>query len=318
MAARAFGWRQTPPAIFPPIFGLFGLVLAWRAAAEVLAVPAGISDLLLGAVTLLFLAAAATWLAKPLARPAVLAEDLRVLPGQAGVAALVLSIVLLAAGLVPFAPGLARALLILAVPAQVALGLWVLVRFATGPQEARVITPVWHLVFVGYILGPLAAVPLGHVAISGVVLAATLPLACAIWGVSLWQIARRVPPAPLRPLLAMHLAPASVCATVAMLLGMPMLALVLLAVAALIFLALLVFARWIVAGGFSPLWGAFTFPLAAFASALLRVSDGQGWLAVAAAVVLAAATLAVPAIAVRILRGWFDGSLAGRTNAARA
>ena len=39
-----------------------------------------------------------------------------------------------------------------------------------------------------------------------------LPVALAIWGLSLRQFARAVPPAPLRPLLAIHLAPAALLA----------------------------------------------------------------------------------------------------------
>ena len=38
---------------------------------------------------------------------------------------------------------------------------------------------------------------------------ATLPIAALIWGISLAQLIGRIPPAPLRPLLAIHLAPVS-------------------------------------------------------------------------------------------------------------
>lgn len=63
-------WRRTPPAAFPPIMGLFGLALAWRRASEDLAITEAVSDLVLGAATLLFLFAAGSYLAKTLARPA--------------------------------------------------------------------------------------------------------------------------------------------------------------------------------------------------------------------------------------------------------
>ncbi|MGA0714283.1 MAG: hypothetical protein ACO3OO_03315 [Gemmobacter sp.] len=79
--------------------------------------------------------------------------------------------------------------------------------------------------------------------------------------------------------------------------------------------ALLVAARWLTAAGFSPMWGAFTFPLAAAARALI---EAGGVFAVMGALALALATLIVPWIALRILRMWADGTLAERTNAATA
>jgi tellurite resistance protein len=127
------------------------------------------------------------------------------------------------------------------------------------------------------------------------------------------QAVRRIPPAPLRPLLAIHVAPAALFATVSADLGMPALAnawaLLALALAALILAA----GRWICAAGPSPLWGAFTFPSAALASALLA----QGW-TVAGGLALVAATLLVLPIAVHVLRLWARGKLAPATNAATA
>jgi tellurite resistance protein len=41
-----------------------------------------------------------------------------------------------------------------------------------------------------------------------------IPVATGVWAFSLWQLFTRIPPAPLRPLLAIHLAPASLFAIV--------------------------------------------------------------------------------------------------------
>ena len=309
-------WRRTPPAIFPPILGLFGLGLAWRRGAEVAGLPAGVGEAILGAVTLLYLFCLAAWLAKPLRRPAVAGEELRTLPGRAGVAAMTMSAMLLAAALVPYAPGPAAALAALATAAHIALALAVLRLILSGAEEARTVTPVWHLVFVGFILGPQAWVPLGQEGIARLILTVTVPVAAGIWAVSLWQLATRIPPAPLRPLLAIHLAPASLFALAAGLLGLPALGLAFTALAAAIFVALLAAGRWITVAGFSPMWGAFTFPLAAFASALIVNVGGTGPGRVAAVTVLVAATLAIPPIAWRVLQAWARGGLAARTNAA--
>lgn len=309
-------WRRTPPAIFPPVMGLFGLGLALRAGAPALGYPAALAEALLGAVTLLYLFTLVAWLAKPLRRAAVVGEELRVLPGRAGLAALTLSGMLLAAALVPYAPGAARAVAIVAFTAHSALALMMLWLLARAPAEGRVVTPVWHLLFVGFILGPLAGIPLGHGEIARIILFATMPVAAAIWVASLWQLVRRIPPSPLRPLLAIHLAPASLFATVSSLLGLHSLALGFAALATVIFVALLASGRWIIESGFSPLWGAFTFPLAAFASALVHVTGGHGAAGLFALAVLLLALAAVPVIAYRVLRLWSQGGLAAKTNAA--
>ena len=75
-------------------------------------------------------------------------------------------------------------------------------------------------------------------------------------------------PAALRPLLAIHLAPASLMTVAAGMLDLPGLSLAFLALASLILALLLAAAGWILRAGFSPGWGAFTFPLAAYANAL--------------------------------------------------
>jgi tellurite resistance protein len=308
-------WRRVPPAIFPPIMGLFGLGLAWRALGANLPAVAGLAEAFLGAVILLFAFAAVAWASKPLRRPAVLAEELRVLPGRAGVAAAVLCVFLTAAVLVPYAPGVARAMVWAGIALLAGLGALIARAFLTGPEEARVVTPVFHLVFVGYIIAPLALIPLGQGGVAAAIFWLTLAVAALIWAESLRQIATRIPPAPLRPLLAIHLAPLSLFATVAALLGWSGLALAF-ALAGLALLAVLLgTGRWLLAAGFSPLWGAMTFPLAALASAVLRaVPDPLGlWLG--AALVLAATGLNIP-VAVKVLNAWVKGGLAARTNAA--
>jgi tellurite resistance protein len=304
---------RTPPAIFPPVMGLFGLGLAWRRGMEVTGLPGGIAEALLGAVSLLYLFALGAYLAKLWQRPGVVVDDLKVLPGRAGLAAANLSAVLMAAALVPYAPGLALGVLAVALACHVALGMWVLRLYLTGPEEVRVITPVWHLTFVGYILAPLVLVPLGHVEVSVVILFAAMVVAGLIYAASAMQLVRRIPPAPLRPLLAIHLAPVCLFATVSAMLDLPGLAAVFAGLAAAVLVALAGLARWITQAGFSALWGAFTFPAAACASAFLAV----GW-AVPGLVLLAAASAIVLPIAVKVMQAWIKGGLGPKTNAAQA
>ena len=132
-------------------------------------------------------------------------------------------------------------------------------------------------------------------------------------GASAVQLLRRIPPAPLRPLLAIHLAPASLLATVGAGVGVPVLPMVALALGAVILSALVISARWVLEAGFTAMWGALTFPLVAYASALFALGfdlAGMGVLVVALGV--------VPVIAWRVITMWGSGQLAAKTNAAEA
>ncbi|MFN6979308.1 MAG: tellurium resistance protein [Gemmobacter sp.] len=307
-------WRGTPPAIFPPILGLFALGLGWRRAGAILEsrFATGLGEAVLGAVTLLFLFALIAYGAKLLRRPAVAAEDLRVLPGRGGLAAAAVGIYALAAAIAPYGPGAAHGLIVAGLALHGLLLVLVVRVMLAGPPEGRVVTPIWHLMFVGFLVAALAAAQSGWAGLARGIFWAMVPLAAAIWAVSLWQIATRIPPAPLRPLLAIHVAPASLLATIAAEAGIGIGPLFL-ALAAAVALALAVSVRWVTVAGFSPLWGSFTFPIGAFAGALVA----QGW-AVAGGLMLVAATLAIPAIAFRVMRMWADRSLGARTNAAVA
>ncbi|MBN2761307.1 MAG: tellurium resistance protein [Rhodobacteraceae bacterium] len=310
--------RRTPPALFAPIMGLFGVGLGWRAAAGAFGVTPAIGDLILGATSVLFLFTLAAYLAKPLRRPAAFMEDLRVLPGRAGLSAASLCVMLFATVLAPYASGLATAVALLAFAVHVGVVAAIVLTILRGPEEGRVVTPVFHLSFVGFIIGGLAANALGHPDVARWLLWSLLLPAGLIWGFSARQLLTRVPPAPLRPLLAIHLAPASLFTLVAAGAGLDTAAYAFSALAAAILVALLASAKWLTEAGFSPLWGAFTFPLAAFASALVTLSQGQGAMGVVGGVVLVVATLIVPLIAYRIFKLWPGGKLAAKTNAATA
>lgn len=311
--ARTAMFATMPPAVFPVVLGLMGLALALKRVMQVGGLPPALADAVLGLAAGLWLFCAVAYGIKIARRPGVVAEDLRILPGRAGLAAGSVGAMALAAILGFFHTGLASVVLVLALSLHLVLAALMVRALLAGPVEARDVTPAWHLSFVGFIVGALAAVPLGWITLATWILWATMVLACGIWGVSLWQLWRRVPPAPLRPLLAIHLAPASLFASVAGLLGYHTLAggMVLLGLG--IGVALLVAGRWILEAGFSPLWGAFTFPLAVYASALVI----NGW--VIPGVLVTVIALGVnPMIAARVIRMWPGGKLAAKTNAATA
>jgi tellurite resistance protein len=308
-------WRRTPPAIFPPTLGLLALALGWRKAGETFGFPAEPGELLLGAVTLLSAFIITTYAVKFIRRPGVVLEDLRILPGRAGLAAGVLCVYLLAAGLGPVAPDPARLLLILGIALHLALTGAMIFVFATGPAEQRRVSPAWHLLFSGWVVAALAAQALGLGTAAAGLFWAALVASVAVWMMSLQQFARQTVPAPLRPLLAVHLAPAAVLGAVAAGQGGAAMAQVFALFSAVGLAILVVRGPWLLAAGFSPLWGAMTFPLAAIANLWLGLGDI--W-RIPGVVALVAASAIVPLVAIRIYKMWAKGELAPKTGAASA
>lgn len=308
-------WRRTPPAIFPPALGLAALALGWRKAGQVFDLPPAVGEALSGAVTLLCAFVFLTYLVKVLRRPSVVLEDLRILPGRAGLAAAMLMLYLMAAAIGPYLPAAALAVLATGAGLHVMLTVAMLYVFATGPAEQRRVNPTWHLLFSGWIVAALVSAQLGLTMIAIGLFWGALAMAVAIWVVSLQQFSRETVPAPLRPLLAIHLAPAAVIGTTASVLGAVAMSYVFAMSAALLLLFFAVRVRWLLAAGFSPLWGALTFPLVATAS--LWLTMGDEW-RLPGGLALIAATLMVPPIAVRIYKMWAKGELVLKTGAAIA
>ena len=308
-------WRRTPPAIFPPTLGLLGLGLGWRQGVGEFGLPPGLADAFLGGVTLLALFALLSYLVKLMRRPGAGLEDLRILPGRAGLAAAVLCLYLLAAVIGPFSAPQARPILIIGIAAHLLVTVAVVRALASGPAEQRRVNPVWHLLFSGWVVAALVAGQLALPMLATGLFWLALLAAVAIWTLSLQQFSRETVPAPLRPLLAIHLAPAALFASVAGLLGYGTVAQGFALFGAVILLALLLAGRWIAETGFSPLWGAFTFPLTAFASSLVLLG---GWYELPGLILALVALGAVPAIAWKVLKLWPGGKLAGKTNAAEA
>lgn len=308
-------FRRMPPMVFLALIGLFALGLAWRKAVLVFDLPHGLVEIYLGAVSLLGLGAAVAYLGKILRRPDVIRDELATIPGQVGLSSAVLSVYFVAVVLVPYRPAFAWTVLFAGFGLHVALALVLIGGMRRGPPEARGVTPAWQLSFTGFVVGGLGAAGLHLSGLATALVYAAIPVAAAIWAISLWQLLHRIPPAPLRPLLALHLGPASLLSTITTLQNHSWLAVGFALLGAGILLALMLALRWIAASGFTPFWGAFAFPLAAYANALLTL--GGPWRA-AGAIVLAAATAVVLPVAVRLLRGWLSGDLADRTNAATA
>lgn len=310
---KAAPFSRTPPAIFPPVLGLLGLGLALKQGLEILDMPVALADAALGALAVLWLGAVLAYLAKVVRRPSVVVADMGTLPGRAGLAAATMGGMLMVAVLAPFAPLVATLLLWLCLSVHAMLAGMLVRLLWRAPPEGRSPNPTLHLSFVGFVVGGVGASELGMTDIATALLYATIPVALTVWTISAVDFIRRIPPAPLRPLLAIHLAPACLLASVSALTGHDGLAQGFAILAAILLGVLLAAMRWLLVAGFTPLWGALTFPLSACANAFLLA----GWTA-AGGVVLAAALLVIPWTAWRVLSLWPGNRLAARTNAAEA
>lgn len=317
-------WRRTPPALFPATLGMFGLALAWRSATGVLAAPALVSHALLAVTAAFLLFAMGCYLAKLIKRPKVVFEDMNPAPGRAAVSAGSMCLLLLAAGLAPFAAspaihagvsaiwflGLGLHVVYMACVTRVLIGL---------PKEQRAVTPVLFLPFVGYIVSPIAGAPLGFGAVAEVFYFYTLAAGAVIIALSAPRFLVKPTPVPGRPAAAILLAPTSVAAISGAALGYDGLAMVFIWLSAALSLIYIVKWRWITAGGYTPQWGAFTFPSSAFAGAMMLAAAKWGgswdW---AAALALIFATIIVPAIWVVTIRDWSLGRLGLMTGAGEA
>lgn len=310
------GWfRRMPPAVFPGVLGLLWLGLAWRGAAAAFAWPSGLVDGYLGAVTLLWVFAVVAYAGKALRRPAVVAEDLRILPGRDGLAALALSVPTVALVLAPIRPGLATGLMVAGLAVHFALIALAAIVLVAGPPDARGVTPVWQPMFAGLAMGALPALDLGWTGLAAGLAGLSAVMAFAIWLASARQLLQRIPPAPLRPLLALHLFPAAVLGLAAQGLGLALWAQALAVIAAALLLALAASGRWLLQSGYTPFLGALTFPLAACATLFLAL-DGP-WNAAGLLLMLAVTVGGLPII-YRLMQDWMKGRLAAQTNAAEA
>lgn len=308
-------FAKTPPAIFPVILGLLGLTLALRLSLQAVGMSADPAELLAGVAVALWAFATLAYLAKLARRPAVVIEDLRVLPGRSGLAAMTMGAMATAMIVLPYSRTVGAVLVVAGLAGHLVLAA-LLIRVLIGlPPAGREVNPTWHLSFVGMIVAAPPALALGWERVGLVLFWAALPIALAIWGMSLRQFLRLTPPAVLRPLLAIHMAPAALLATVAAGLDKAELAEVLVSLGAAYAFVLLVALRWVTEAGVSPLWGAFTFPLAALATAMLVMGAGWQWPGLG---LVAVGLVAIPAILWWVLKRWPGGKLAAVTNAAEA
>lgn len=310
-------FHRMPPAVFPSLLGLGGLALAWRAGASAVQAGPELPWILSAIATGLILFALFSYAMKLRLRLGVIRDDVLLLPGRAGVSAGILSIYMMAGISAPLSASLAKVVLLAGLALHLAVLAVLLPILTTGPRERRVITPIWHLHFVGFIVAARVAPSMGWEALASFIMWPALSAAILIWIFSLRQNLAAMPAPPMRPLFAIHLAPLALIGTVAFETGHNMLADILAVLSVLAISFLIASSRWLLAAGFTPFWGALTFPLAAAAGFWVTYAGlGSDFPGLIAWAVLLLATLVTIPVAFRIIILWANGSLAEKSGAA--
>ncbi len=263
--------QHLPLPLFAAPMGIGGLGMTWREAARGLGAPAFVGEGLLLLAAFLWLVLAGLHLARALRHPAALTADLAHPVRAAFAGTISIGVMILAGGLTPYLPGLAANVWLLGVTAHVGIGVWTVRGLLRSPKQAAVLTPPLLIPLVGNILAPVFGVPLGFPALNWMLFGLGALLWFMLQPLLLYRLIIGPPlPEALRPALVIFLAPPAVGAlSLAGLTGgfgpgpLACLGLALLVAAVMLTLAG-DFAR----APFAMSWWGWTFPSAAFASAL--------------------------------------------------
>ena len=312
-------WRSTPPAIFPIVIGLVGLSLSWRGLGQSFGVSTSLGDILLGGSSALLLFFTLSYLAKLVARPGVLMEDLKSPPGRAGLSAVSMAYIVLSAGLLPYGE-VAHYVWWFGIILHAVILIFVVKAISKAPPEARSVTPFQLLPFVGLVTTPIAGVPLGYGLLSQIFVYITLVAFAVILFQLAVKFARTRPPAPLRPPYAIVVAPLCLFGISFGLFEVEIGFLVFYIAAWAYWLLLLVFAKWLTTAGFTPMWGSLAFPLATFTNInVMAISKGYGIVATTGAIAGGAiSTALIFFVGYKVLKMWAKRDLAKKTGAAVA
>jgi tellurite resistance protein len=270
VAAPSLAHLPLPLLAIP--MGLGGAGLAWRQAGVALGAPGVVGEALLLLTALAWLGLVALHARRVLRHPAAVLAELKHPVRAAFIAAPTIGVMIISAALFPYAPSLAAGLWCVAVTLHLLVAMLLLRRILGGGGDVAMLAPPLLIPFVGNILAPVFGVRMGFADMSWMMFGVGFFLWLVVTPLLLHRlIAGPALPPPLRPTLAILLAPPAVGAlALSQLLGTtggPVLALVGLAV--LVACVLLSLAFDFAKTPFSLAWWSFTFPSAAFAVMLM-------------------------------------------------
>lgn len=284
--------------------GLGGLGLAWRqfATGATSGFPWAwiVAETLMAMTVLAWIVVNGLHAARALRHPFMAREDWRHPFRGSFAGAIAIGLMLVASCFLPYAPALARALLLAAIALQAGIGLALLARVMRGEGSAEMLAPPLLIPLVGHIVASVFAPSLGMPQLGWMLFGLGGTLWLVLQPLMLGRLFEgAVLSPPLRPALFILLAPPAVGALAAeSLMGQGPLMWALYGFAVFVLALLTLSLRFMTATGFNPGWWAFTFPLAAFTTATQRLAPGT-----AGGAMLVICTLAIGGIALRTLAG---------------
>lgn len=299
---------RVPAGLYSIVMGLAGLGGAWLQGAQLLAWPRTPGLALLALAGLAWLVVTGLLAAKFVGARARFDAELAHPSHGAPYALAPATLCLLMPLFDAWAPALARPVLFVGAFGALAVGAWTVGRWVAARHELSMFTPTLHFPLVaGGFLGALGAGILGMQALGVILFGAGLFAWLAGASVSLHRLIVGEPlPLPMRPLVAIELAPPAVGAVAWIVLSgdaPDALAALLFGYGLFIALVLVGLGRWFAAAPFGPPWWAFTFPAAALSNAAIRFALAYPGteLTVLAVALFAAANGIVLYVAVRTL-----------------
>ncbi|MCB2099406.1 MAG: SLAC1 anion channel family protein, partial [Rhodobacterales bacterium] len=309
------GLAHVPVPLFAMTMGLAGLGLAWRAAAHVLAWPPAVGEAILALAALVFLATAILYGLKALRHPGAVAAEFRHPVRVNFFPTISISMMLLSVAAMPYAGLPAHVLGGVGAAAQFALAVVIFRRWIVDNIEIHQSSPAWFIPIVGNIVAPLGAVPLGLVEVGWFFFS----IGIVLWGVLFPIMVYRIVfhhqmPAKFLPTLFVLLAPPAIGFLALLLLNggvLDPLARVLFYVGLFLVAVLATMAPLFARVPFSLAWTAYTFPLAAMATAALRYHALVPGTAtrVLAVVLLVVASAVIAVVATRVARAVAAGAI---------
>lgn len=283
--------------------GLGGLGLAWRqftAAAPWAGTWAGtIAEALMALTVLAWIVVVGLHTARAASHPFMAREDWRHPFRGSFAGAISIGLILVASAFIPYAPGLARDVLLVGVALQWGIGLALLARVLRGEGSPEMLAPPLLIPLAGNVVATIFAPRLGLPVLGWMLFGIGGTLWLVLQPLMLGRLLEATPPPLLRPALFILLAPPSLGAlAIEALMGPGPFMWALYGFAAFILALLVLSLRHMTVAGFNPGWWAFTFPLAAFTNATLKIAPG--WVGAAT---LAICTIVIGAIALRTLAG---------------
>jgi len=263
-----------PLSTFAMIMGIVGLGLAWRDAAHAFPVPRLVGEVIIGFGAGFYCAILAVYALKIIRFKDPCVADARDPSACNYLAAITISLLLVSAGLHPYNAALSEGLWLTGAAGQVLVMVYIVGRlWFGGIYSLDAVSPAWFVPVVGSVVAPLTGSHLGYDALNWMILGGAVFFWIVAFTLNALRFLSHPPPPPIhRPSMVIFLAPPSLCfAAYVELQGgyVDNIANMLMGITIITALLLLARVQSFLGAPFSMRWWSYTFPLAAFAKAVL-------------------------------------------------